>query len=252
MDNKRNIVLLVEGEKAEVKLFERIIECFPEIKLTKDDILVYNTNLWVLNQELSELFGNDWYLSDELDFRDFLVSKFPEVKHKKITDLFLVFDYERQDMKFNPDVLVNLCKFFNDSVENGLLYINYPMIESYKHINVATLPDQGFKDRRCDVSDIRNYKATVGKESKHQDLRKFNRELFQQVIRQNIQKISYIIGNDYDLSEDELMEFCENIDLVDVAVKQNCYSSLPSSFVYVLCTCVLFVSNYNRRLITDL
>ena len=43
----RNILLIVEGAVTEVNLFKQVIRCFPEIKLSPENILIYNTNLWV-------------------------------------------------------------------------------------------------------------------------------------------------------------------------------------------------------------
>ena len=75
----RNILLVVEGADDEVNLFKKIIQCFPEIKLDSENILVYNTNLWVLNEDLTRDFGEKWYDSDDIDFRVFCCSKIVRV-----------------------------------------------------------------------------------------------------------------------------------------------------------------------------
>ncbi len=53
----RNILMLVEGKKTEVKLFQKILSCFPEIQMNPENILVYNTNIWALNKSLMSVFG---------------------------------------------------------------------------------------------------------------------------------------------------------------------------------------------------
>lgn len=247
----RNILLIVEGAVAEVKLFKQVINCFPEIKLSPENILVYNTNLWVLNDELSRDFGEKWYEAEDIEFREFLEAKFPDITGKKITDIFLVFDYERQDHRFDAVKLENMLKFFNDSVENGQLYINYPMIEAYRHLNTKPLPDDSYRDRICNVAAIAQYKDTVGRETKFQDYRRYDRALLQNVIIHNIRKISYILDNAYDLSETELMNFAKQIDYLKIAQKQNQISVSDTGFIYVLCTCLLFVSDYNVNLLFD-
>ena len=73
IETRKNILLLVEGDSSEVSLFSRILDCFPEIKINKNNILVYHTNLWVLNGNLKKEFGDDWY-SQEIDFLEFLKS----------------------------------------------------------------------------------------------------------------------------------------------------------------------------------
>lgn len=246
----RHILLIVEGANDEMNLFKKIIQCFPEICLTPDHILVYNTNLWVLNEDLEKEFGVNWYESDDIDFRLFCESKFPQIKGVKITDTFLVFDYERQDSKFNATQLKNLCKFFNNSVENGQLYINYPMIESYRHLNKKPLPDEGYKDRKCNVSDIMSYKATVGAETKFHDYRKYDRAFIQEIIKHNLKKASFLTTGEYDLDDDRLYSFACNINYIDIAEKQNQLSEDRSGFIFVLCTCVFFVTDYNAKLLT--
>lgn len=247
----RNILLIVEGADDEVNLFKQVIQCFPEIKLSPENILVYNTNLWVLNDDLSREFGNEWYESEDIEFREFLEVKFPDIKGKKITDIFLVFDYERQDHRFDAEKLENMLKFFSDSVENGQLYINYPMVESYRHLNMKPLPDDSYRDRICNVSDICQYKETVGRETKFHDYRKLNRALFQDVIIHNIKKASHIVNSIYELNRVELENFAREIDYMKIAQKQNQISGKNDGFIYVLCTCVFFVSDYNVKLLFD-
>ena len=247
----RNILLIVEGERSEVRLFEKILSLFPEIKLNPNNILVYNTNIWVLNKSLEDTFGTDWYNSKDIEFLEFIESKFPKIKGKKITDIFLVFDYERQDFRFCGDKLEKMCQFFNNSVENGQLYINYPMVESYKHFTCSEFPDDEYKNRICKVEDITKYKNTVGQESKQIDLRKYTRAIFQQIIIHNIKKASFIISNKFDLNKSEILNYCNYIDSHEIVKKQNEHSLGAERFVYVLCTCLFFISDYNRNLLYD-
>lgn len=251
MDKKRNILLIVEGAKTEVKLFERIIECFPEINLSPDNIIVYDTSLWVLHGRLIKEFGQKWYMSNDIDFRKYIESQYSKIKGKKITDTFLIFDYERHDPLFDGEALRNFSMFFNDSVENGQLYINYPMIESYKHLNISPLPDNSYKDRICPVPDSQKYKEIVGAESKYTDVKKLDRNILQQITVHNIKKISYILNSKYELSDKEVLDFCNTINYTKLVDKQNVCSYNLDGFIYVLCTCVLFISNYNKALLYD-
>ena len=247
----RSILLIVEGADDEVNLFKKIIQCFPEIRLHPDNIMVYNTNLWVLNEDLTKEFGQNWHESDDIDFRVFCESKFPEIKGRKITDVFLVFDYERQDPRFDAAQLENLCTFFNDSVENGQLYINYPMIESYRHLNKKPLPDDGYKERKCNISEIKKYKHIVGLETKFQDYRKFDRSTIQAVIAHNLKKASFITSGIYELDGNSLLSIARNMNYISIVQEQNRQSATTSGFIYVLCTCVMFVTDYSAELLIN-
>ncbi len=249
--SEHNVVLVVEGADDEIRLFKKILALFPEINVPENNILVFNTNLWVLNDTLTAEFGNDWQ-GEDIDFRTFLQAKFPEIKGKKVTDIFLVFDYERQDPRFDASVLEKMCEFFCDSVENGKLYINYPMVESFRHLTAKPLPDDGYKERKCRVSELRSYKKTVGAETKYQDYRKLERGLVQQIIEHNIKKASFVTGNTYQLDGDILLATAEGTDHLEIVRCQNSFSSGDEGFVYVLCTCVFFVTDYNSALLTKI
>lgn len=244
MDNKksRNILLLVEGAKTEVKLFEKVLKCFPEIKINPENIITYNTSIWVLNDNLSRDFGDSWYLED-INFIEYLGTIYGEIKNKKITDVYLVFDYERQDSRFDSIVLENMQRFFNNSTENGQLYINYPMLESYRHI--TTLPDDSYKDRKCNCSQLLKYKSIVNEESKYTNLSKINKDKFKQIIIHNLKKASYILNNNYFLNDDDAWKFYSQIDFEQILQIQNKCSQGDNGFVHALCTCLLFVSEYN-------
>ena len=250
-NERRNILLIVEGADDEVNLFKQIIKHFPEIKLTPENILVYTTNLWVLNQDLKRDFGEKWYESEDIEFREFLEAKFPDIVGKKITDIFLVFDYERQDPRFDVTTLEEMLKFFNDSVEKGQLYINYPMVESYRHLNMKPLPDDSYRGRICNVADIVHYKEMVGRETKFHDYRKYDRVLLQDVILHNLKKASRIVNDVYDLDELALTDFARQINYLAIAQRQNQASEKDTGFIYVLCTCVFFVTDYNVKLLFD-
>ena len=50
---------------------------------------------------------------------------------KEIIKIFFNFDYEAQDPNFSINKIQRLQKYFSDVTNNGQLYINYPMVESY-------------------------------------------------------------------------------------------------------------------------
>ena len=86
--SERNILLLVEGAKTELKLFKRMLACFPEINLRQENIIVYNTNIWALNGSMVKAFGEDWYTSDDIDFLEYIESIFDDVRGKRLRIYF--------------------------------------------------------------------------------------------------------------------------------------------------------------------
>lgn len=261
IETRKNILLLVEGDSSEVSLFSRILDCFPEIKINKNNILVYHTNLWVLNGNLKKEFGDDWY-SQEIDFLEFLKSS-PNLQNQiknidtiRITDIFLVFDYERQDPLFDSSALENLQRFFSNSTENGQLYINYPMIEAYKHLK-KPFQDNDYLNRECSCSILTSkenkknkYKQIVGDESNYKDLKKIQTEDFRQFVIHNLCKASFIIKGGGEVSETIAYNYWKNMNMSLILKKQNQHSEdILCGSVYVLCTCLFFIPDYKSSLI---
>lgn len=259
--NNRNILLLVEGEAAEVGLFNKIFECFPQMGYSKDNIIVYKTNLWVLIGDLKNYFGDDWHEQKEINFLNYirfsekLKGQAKKLDGKKITDIYLVFDFERQDLRFNGSDIENMQKFFSDPTRNGMLYINYPMVEAYKHLQ-KPLPDKKYLDRICKCSDLTEYKSAVNSGSHFKDLRKLGREEFKQLLIHNLCKAACITEAETSpkkikcISEETAYKYYLYHDFLNILEKQiYCSADRQTGFVYVLATCLFFISDYNPKLI---
>ena len=264
---------MVEGRSAEVNLFGRILDCFPEITINKQDILVYGTNLWTLHHALEKEFGSAWY-EGEIDFIEFLKSSpvileqiegfqadqesLMNFDRNSFRDIFLVFDYERQDPSFDAALIRKMLAFWSESTENGLLYVNYPMIEAYKHLK-KPLPDLDYLRRKCNCSilfsdETRNnkYKQIVGSESSFTNLRKITRDTFKTLVIHNLCKASAITGSTTDISEQTARQYWQEIDYSKILDVQNqCAEDAVNGFVYVLATCLFFIPEYNSNLIFD-
>ena len=271
--NKRKTLLLVEGKSAEVKLFSKILDCFPEINVNKQDILVYGTNLWTLYHALEKEFGSTWY-EGEIDFIEFLKSSpvileqiegfqlhpesLSDFSRNQFRDIFLVFDYERQDPHFDASRIRNMLGFWSESTENGLLYINYPMIEAYKHLK-KPLPDLGYLSKKCACSELfsnetkqNKYKDIVGSESSFTDLRKYSRELFRDFVIHNLCKASAMTQGTTDISAQTAQQYWQRLSLEEILEVQNqCSQDAVNGFVHVLATCLFFIPEYHSKLIFD-
>lgn len=131
--NNGRTLLIVEGYHEKEKLFYLLLKCFPELTIKYDDILIYKTNIYILYDDIKKEYGENWEQED-IDLA-FLVTKDTlKLRKTNFTDIFLVFDYERQDPNFSANKIMKMQQYFSDSTENGKLYINYPMVESYLEI----------------------------------------------------------------------------------------------------------------------
>lgn len=162
-------LLIVEGHHEKNKLFWLIFKCFPEINISMDEIWIYGTNIYQLYDDIVKEYGEEWAEENEDIDLPFVISKKQnpdKLQYKEdFINIVLVFDYERHDTNFSEEKILKMQRCFVDAADMGRLYINYPMIESYRHL--SQLPDDGFAERKIPVSlrPGKEYKALVDQET---------------------------------------------------------------------------------------
>ena len=166
---RRQNLLIVEGHHEKNRLFWLLIKCFPEININMDEIWIYGTNIYQLYNDMVREYGEEWAAENEDIDLPFVISKkqYPDkLRYKEdFTNIVLVFDYERHDTNFSEEKILEMQRCFIDAADMGMLYINYPMIESYQHLR--QLPDDDFAERKIPVSlrPGKEYKALVEHET---------------------------------------------------------------------------------------
>lgn len=162
-------LLIVEGHHEKNKLFWLVFKCFPELNINMDEIWIYGTNIYQLYNDIVKEYGEEWAEENEDIDLPFVISKkqYPDkLRYKEdFTNIVLVFDYERHDVNFSEEKILQMQRCFADAADMGRLYINYPMIESYRHL--CQLPDKDFAERKIPVSlqPGKEYKALVDHET---------------------------------------------------------------------------------------
>lgn len=149
---RRKNLLIVEGNHEKNELFGLIFKCFPEISIDMEDVWIYGTNIYMLYEDIVKEYDVDW---DEQDVDlPYVISKKKNsnnIQYKNdFTNIILVFDYEHHDPNFDEDKILKMQRYFADSADVGKLYINYPMIESYQHLE--QIPDNEYENRQISVT----------------------------------------------------------------------------------------------------
>ncbi|RXX20016.1 hypothetical protein [Streptococcus oralis] len=135
-------LFIVEGHHEKNELFKLIIEVFPELSITEENIHIFGTNIYQLYNKIREVYGEEWdYPYNDVDLPFVLNQSDPERfgsigRKRNYKNIFLIFDYEGQDPNFSIDKIQQLQKYFSDVTNNGQLYINYPMVESYFDLEI--------------------------------------------------------------------------------------------------------------------
>ena len=212
--NKR-ILFIVEGEHDEVRFLNSLYStCFSG---NNYQIYSYRTNIHILALVLNTEYPD--FMNHEIDIRLLLRSKEQDEQKRELlsqtySDIYLVFDFEPQHDVPHFEMIKKMMGYFDDSTDRGKLFINYPMIQSYKHL--VTLPDPGFENRSVTIAQTKQYKQIVGDESAFTDLSAYNYPIFMSIAVHHIRKANKLLTGKYCLpGTDEYMSW-KGSDIYDV------------------------------------
>ena len=235
---RRNILFIVEGQSDEPRFISKLFDvCFNDEFVTYS----YNTNIHVLAKHIEEDYPDfdDGYTDIQGILRSYENDEDKiEILKKSYTDIYLIFDFEPQDRSPRFDTIKRMLAYYDDSSNQGKLFINYPMMQSYKHF--AKLPDPGFNELKVSISECKDYKKIVGDISKYADINAYDYRVFVSLAVHHIRKANYILTGVYDcptteeyLSWQSIGIFDKQLDLVN-----------RSLFIYVLNTCIFILVDY--------
>lgn len=238
----RKVLLIVEGEHEEPSFIKRL---FKTCSGSSDYITYsYRTNIHIIAQELYNNY-NDFDKGDT-DIRLVLASKEDKDIKKKVlldtySDIFMIFDFEPQHDNPHFDTIRRMINYYNDSTNQGKLFINYPMMQSYKHFD--KLPCYDFEDIIVKEEDFKEYKKIVASISFCTDLEKYNYITFLSIAIHHLKKANMIVNNIYNLPS--INEYLK-LDYVEIFDKQLVLLS-EKGYVYVLNTCIFILFDFSPK-----
>lgn len=155
---RSKILLLVEGEKAEKELFEHFYRLYG---IDHMEIVAYKTHIYAFYNRLKRDYADE---EGNIDFEfidiPLFLNEYLNLKGERLlneadfTDIILVFDFEPHDSQFDPIKLEILLDNFSDSTGRGKLFINYPMVESFKDTN--SLSNPRFNESTVHLNSLKN------------------------------------------------------------------------------------------------
>lgn len=238
---KSKILVLVEGEKTDVKLMRHLLNVYGIDN--NHEIVSYNTNIYTLYNEMFS--DND---PESFDILQILRTHENNIEKKKLfdayySDILLIFDLDPQDTQFSPEKILRMMEYFVESSDMGKLYINYPMVESFYHMK--SIPDEMYNTYVVTLDELKNksYKTRVSLENRNHDYRKFavDRKECTIVIKQNIEK-AHLLTNTCAAS---VVDAAESHNILLAQLKKMC----EEGEIGVLCTCGFYISDYNPKLL---
>lgn len=193
------ILLIVEGEKTEPVFFQHLMNVYG----VDADIVMIGTNLYSLYDRMKEYHF-------ECDVRDVLKeiqkpSLDGALLDQRFTYTYLVYDSDLQHTpvdqrndkppidQLTSENLIKLkemvCYFTNETDPAiGRLYINYPMMESYRFCE--SFNDEAFLSAKIELAQMHDFKKLAGqKRLAGITVKSYTKENFADLIRLNVRKL---------------------------------------------------------------
>lgn len=231
MSSKR-ILIIVEGKVTEPRILGN--ESYGLLSLidANYDIVVFSNPIY----ELYEAYKNDEY--------DDIVSYLRLKKGLKIdknilsknyfSAVYLVFDFEPQDHKYSDNKIRDLLNIFDNETELGKLYINYPMVEAYYHLE--SLPDPNYDNRVIELVGLNG--------KKYKKLVNLSTCLKKNYITKS--DLCYIIMHNYNKAK-KIIKSKENVINYQYLLDKQLDIKNKENKIYVLSTFPLITIDYNSE-----
>lgn len=235
----KKILLIVEGKSDEVEFFKGLFKKCN--KKTEYQVVPYENNIHVLAQELYNNY-NDF---DEgyVDIKLILASIENDEKRKQLlydtySDIYMIFDFDPQHDHPHFDTIRRMISYFNDSTLYGKLFLNYPMMQSYKHFD--GLPCSSFEYLEVTLEEIKKYKEIVGNVSGFTDLSQYSHITYYSIAVHHLKKVNKVLNGLYEIPEiDDFfgIDYCSVYDFQLKSFKER-------EIVSVLNTCIFSLIDF--------
>ena len=240
MDDK--ILFFFEGAVTEGSIFAEIKK---HIDFGFDDeaiICIFGNNIYALNKALEE--------DPDLDIVELIREKHPDkldsISRQQVSQVYLFFDYDDHDSSADDRIIDSYLNLYNNETENGKLYISYPAVEAFRHLNY---PDKFDFYKRTYQRKRPRYKEIVNEQScnKYKQLRKLTTCEMHELILVHLIK-AYLISNGFDLASvidgDLLRKNLRKISQEEIFKFQKDLFLTPQNSISVLGAFSFFVHDY--------
>lgn len=200
-------LLVFEGETE-----KNVVNSLKSYFITKDEsILLYATfghNIYQLSNELENDPGLDLHglLCESLLRRKAKDDELLSIPRDSISDIYLFFDYDPHTSNASDMILSKMLNTFVDSQDLGQLFINYPMLESVRHI-----PKIDYQQITFPIANLTNYKSFLKQRNSSGELVEvlpqffnwglYTKEIWQQIIEINLARANGLVFEKAQLPE---------------------------------------------------
>ena len=200
MANQPKTLIVVEGGRLEPRFFDQLKEVFG-LNL---DIYCLEYNIYLLYKKMKEMGFNGNLKDVLLEVHDTEENR--ELLSQDFAYTYLIFDFdphhtEEYEKDIPLEIIVEnninkvseMAEYFVDETDPtiGKLYINYPMMESFKDCD--SFEDVDYLTRAIELTEVKQYKEIVGRRRMaNKRIDGYSKSDFIMIARQNVKKLGKI------------------------------------------------------------
>lgn len=234
----KKVLVITEGPRDELHLIKSICR---DLGIADVDFYSYKTDF----HNFARIMLPDGALKpdDTIDLLLELKSHEPDEKEREIlsgiyTDVYIVFDFDPHVSKPEFEKILILAKYFTSSSDMDRLFVNYPMLQSYRHLK--TLPDMGYAERTVSMAEILGYKELVFREgaTELQSVHDYNHIQLMEIAAHNYIKREKMLGRTGEIRADSKYNGLDDIKILEIELSElrengRCYVLNTSSLMYL-------------------
>lgn len=130
-----------------------------------------------------------------------------------------------------------MIRYFNQSAERGKLFINYPMMQSYRHLK--SLPDKSFLQSKLDRRNFNHYKEIVSNESFNNAIASYDYTTFVSLAFHHLAKLLFIQSKKLSMPTIEDYDQLNYAKIFDIQ-----YENLQNDYIWIVNTCIVILIDY--------
>jgi hypothetical protein len=199
-------LLIFEGRNAECNIADNLKQFYLE---GNDKTIVqasFGHNIYQLYRELKNdnglgLFG---VVCEAIQRRGDLETEVLQIEESKVSDIYLFFDYDPHTSNANDEQLIEMLRLFDNSQNDGMLCISYPMVEAIRHIK-----DPQANSIFYSIGDSIHYKRYLNQVDGDNELINISRcyqnwglytqNVWKAIIRINLARANELVNNEFSL-----------------------------------------------------
>ena len=248
--NKAKALFIVEGEDREKTVVSHLMSSLGELANLNIHIISVSANIHMLYQKVKE---NDFFLNitDAIcgletttdEDKRILTEEGPFAYRYLVFDLDLQhYDLSRKEnIRKGLDEVEEMLLYFQDETDEsgGKLYINYPMIESYRDCKSPF--EEEYANKAIEIEKCVDYKRIVGERGNNRNIGSYSHEDFTDLICLNLYKLHWITKGNWSKMN---YQYYTDIVKTNLLFNREKLSIINNGMIKVINTLMLFPVDY--------